>query len=179
MTPEELQQLSKTELIEVILSQRVWIETLEATVGCLQAWVAELKAQLHSSERIGPLATTVAKTEQEMERAVRDALRHLDDASYLAQSRLATLVGNHCGQSPNGQALRRLLAGAIEGMKPNGTQSHQARERRYCDILRLTYLEGKRAREVAKVLGLSERQYYREKKVAIRAVAEHVLGPRW
>ena len=189
MTYEELQQLSKTELIEMVLHQQAQIEKLRTTLTRLKARLAESEVRREHLAGIVEAAklqekeaeqATAAKMEQQkkLERATRDALRHLDDVAYLTRSPLAELITKAQGARPDGRTLQQTLYATIGAMRPvEGQPLHPRQLLRY-DILRLTYLARKRAAEVAQALAISERQYYRELKAAIQRAVDHVLGPR-
>jgi hypothetical protein len=81
-------------------------------------------------------------------------------------------VSAHDGSDAN--ALRSILRKGIEQVRPGG-------ERRFTDewilynILEMKFLEGKKVREVAMRLAMSEADLYRKQRVAIEAVAKVVL----
>jgi len=191
MTYEELQRFSKAELIEMALRQQAQIEKLRTTLARLKARLVESEtrrehlagivaaARLREKEAQQPAEADVMEQQRKQERATREALRHLDDVACLARSLLAELIARAQGARPDGRTLRRTLYETIEAMRPiDGRPLHPRQLLRH-DILCLTYLERKRAAEVAQALAISERQYYRELKAAIQTVAEHVLetGP--
>jgi hypothetical protein len=190
MTYEKLQRLSKAELIEMVLHQQAQIEKLRTTLTRLKARLAESEARrkylagivkatkLREKETQQLIKADVMEQQREWERATRDALRHLDDVAYLARSPLAELIARAQGTRPDSRTLQQTLYATIEAMRPvEGQPLHPRQVLRY-DILRLTYLERKRAMEVAHALAISERQYYRELKAAVQRAAAHVLGPR-
>jgi hypothetical protein len=189
MIYEELEQLSKAELIEMVLHQQAQIEKLRTTLTRLKARLAESEvrrkylaavvkaAKLREKEGQQPIEADVMG-QRKREWATRDALRHLDDVAYLGRSPLAELIAKAQGARPDGRTLQQNLYETIEAMRPvEGQPLHPRQPLRY-DILRLTYLERKRAAESALSLAVSERQYYRELKAAIQIVAEHVLETR-
>jgi len=190
MTYEELQRLSKAELIELVLHQQAQIEKLRTTLTRLKARLADSEAQrehlagivetaeLREKEAQQPAEAEVMEQQRKWERATRDALRHLDDVACLARSPLAELIARAHGARPDGQTLQQTLYATIGAMRPVEGQPLHPRQRLLYDILCLTYLERKRAAEVAQALAISERQYYRELKAAIQRAADHVLGPR-
>jgi len=188
MTYKELKQLSMAELIEIVLHQQVQIEKLQTTLTKLKARLAESEAQrehlagivkaaeLREKEAQQPTEADVMEQQRKQERATRDALRHLDDVAYLARSPLAELIARAQGARPDSRTLQQTLYATIEAMRPvEGQPLHPRQLLRY-NILRLTYLERKRAAEIAQELAISERQYYRELKAAIQRAAVHVLG---
>jgi len=109
------------------------------------------------------------------EQATRDALRCLHDVAYLSRCSLADLMARMHGERPQGRDLQQALYRAIEATRPAAGHPQRPRQQRRYDVLRLTYLEEKRATEVAETLTISERQYYRDLKAAVEQVAGHVL----
>ncbi len=184
MNTEELQRLSKAELIEMVLHQRAQMQKLQTTLTELENRLVEMEAQrdyfASSMKSLRPREEVAehAVIEQRMEReqATRDALRHLDDVDYLARSSLAELLAKAHGVWPEGSHLQQELYRAIEAMRPVAGQSREPQQQRRYDILRQTYLEKKKAVEVANALTISERQYYRDLKAAIQTVADQILS---
>jgi len=170
----DLSLLSQVELARLVLGQQkqaltTTLTTLEQQVAVLEAQVIALRGLLQSTQ-------TVVALVEAREEATRQALRSLHSPERLARSRLALLMARVQGVQPTGQVLQSTLNQAIERLKPAAEQSKNAREWRHYQILRLTYQERWRAANVAKRLAISERQYYRELKAAIRTVANLVLG---
>lgn len=180
MTREKLLRLSKAELIDIVLHQHVQIEELHATLSELEDELAGAR-QDHSVESLDPQEKGAGSVtpQQHQEEATRDALRHLHDAVYLAHSSLAEFMARLHGKQPQGSDVQQALHQAISAIEPASGQSHQPRRRRRYDVLRLTYLERKKAVEIAEALSISERQYYRDLKAAIRGVTNQILDPRY
>jgi tRNA threonylcarbamoyladenosine modification (KEOPS) complex Cgi121 subunit len=190
MTYEELEQLSKAELIEMALHQQAQIEKLRTTLTRFKARLAESEtrrehladiveaAKLREKEAQQPTEADVMEQQRKWEQATRDALRHLDDVAYLARSPLAELIARARGTRPDGRTMQQALYGTIKAMGPVEGQPFHLRQLLRYDVLRLTYLERKRAAEVAQALAISERQYYRELKAAIQMAAGYILSLR-
>jgi hypothetical protein len=187
MTYDELRPLSNTEIVAMALHHQAQIEALQTAVTRLEARVGELEARRDLSargtgrpptaeDRRGEVA--MIKQQKEREQATRDALRHLDEVAYLARSRLAKLIASLHGQLPDGHSVQDALARAIYAMKPAEAQPHQTQERRLYHVLYLTYVMRRKPAEVAQALAISQRQYYRDLRVAIRIVTDRVLGSR-
>lgn len=180
MRREELERLSKAELIERILSQQVQIEKLQVALTELSAQLLETEARRSRRTRIAKDVQARedidehATLEQQWEQATRDALRHLDNTVYLAQSSLAGLIAKHEGVWPEGTDLQQELLAALEDMEPSEDQPQQPRQQQRYDILHMAYLEKKRVVDTAQALAISERQYYRELKAAIQRVANYI-----
>jgi hypothetical protein len=110
---------------------------------------------------------------------VKDALTHYWGGPRLTGSPLMRYrivqeaVAEHEGNQAN--ALRAILRRAIERVRPNGSG-----ERRFTaewilyNILDLKFLEGKKVREIAMRLAMSEADLYRKQRVAIEAVARAI-----
>ena len=109
-------------------------------------------------------------------RAVKDALDHywggpkLTESSLLqlkiVQASLDDFEGNPT------KALRALITRAIEMQKPDGTRSLTSPEWLLYNILELKVIQGKKIREIARQLAISESDLYRKQRVAIQEVAK-------
>jgi hypothetical protein len=109
---------------------------------------------------------------------VKDALTHYWGGPKLTQSPLIKLqvvqelADEYEGNSAN--ALRALLRKAVDQVKPEG-------ERRFTsewilfNILEMKFIEGRKVREVASRLAMSEADLYRKQRVAVEAVARAIL----
>ena len=71
-------------------------------------------------------------------------------------------------------ALRNILRRAIEKVKPEGERRMTAEWILY-NILDMKFLQGKKVREVALKLSMSEADLYRKQRVAIEAVAKEIM----
>ncbi len=106
---------------------------------------------------------------------VRDALNHYWGGPKLTRSPLLALnvvtraVGEHDGNVAKG--LRAVLEQAIERQRPDGKREMTAPEWILYNILDLKFLQGRRVREIARRLAMSESDLYRKQRVAIEAVA--------
>ena len=93
---------------------------------------------------------------------VRELLAHLYDYGYCQKHPLAARVASKA-RSPRERmrTLRRLVLESIEAMRPRpGAQPSSAGARCY-QALRMHYVEGRMAKEIAYDFGLSPRQVYR------------------
>ncbi len=106
---------------------------------------------------------------------IHDALMHLYDLPYLMSHRLvqAVVAPGHA-ESP-GRILRRLLLDAIQEIKPPAESPHDSVAASRYEFLHLRYVQGKPIEEIARQLGLSERQLYRRQRDALEAMAT-ILG---
>ncbi len=109
-------------------------------------------------------------------RAVKDAIDHYWGGPKLADSPLLQLkivqdsLDEYAGNPT--RALRAQIARAIESMKPDGKRSFTAPEWLLYNILELKVIQGKKVREIAYQLALSESDLYRKQRVAIQQVAK-------
>src|SRR5690606_34628005 len=79
-------------------------------------------------------------------------------------------------ESSSVRALRTVLARAIENLKPEGQRSLTTTEWVLYNILEMRFLQGRKVRDVALRLAMSESDLYRKQRVAIEAVAEVVAA---
>ncbi len=106
---------------------------------------------------------------------VRDALTHFWGGPKLSDSPLLDLqvVRQRLGEfddSPT-RALRAVLQTAVERQRPPGPRQMTTSEWLLYNILDLKFIQGKRVREVANRLAMSESDLYRKQRVAIAEVA--------
>ncbi|MDI7277204.1 MAG: response regulator [Anaerolineae bacterium] len=107
-------------------------------------------------------------------RQLRWALHHLYDPGELARSPLMQLFGLEPRQGAT--ALRHILLEGIEALRPRpGTPAEAGGWRTYRALYH-RYAEQFTPQQVARALGLSERQLRRQQSVALRALAEHLLA---
>jgi hypothetical protein len=109
---------------------------------------------------------------------VKEALTHYWGGPKLTQSPLLGLrivqraMDEHEGNPTN--ALRAILRQAIEHVRPEGERRFTGEWVLY-NILELKFLEGRKVREVALRLAVSEADLYRKQRVAIEAVANAIV----
>jgi hypothetical protein len=114
---------------------------------------------------------------------VRDALSHYWGGPKLTTSPLLSLqvvaraVGEHDGSVVKG--LRSVLEQAIERQRPEGEREMTTPEWILYNILDLKFLQGRRVREIARRLAMSESDLYRKQRVAIEAVARTLAEMEW
>jgi MFS family permease len=111
----------------------------------------------------------------EFEAWVKDALSHYWGGPKLTRSPLAHLrvVGDLLDQvdSNRTKALRLVLETAIERLRPEGKQNLSAPEWLLYNILEMRFIQGRKVREIAERLAMSESDLYRKQRVAIGQVA--------
>jgi hypothetical protein len=109
---------------------------------------------------------------------VRDALSHywggpkLTDSPLLRLKVVSQAIEQEGGNAAKG--MRAVLARAIEGLKPDGQRRMTASEWLLYNILDLKFVQGRRVREIADRLAMSESDLYRKQRVAIEQVAQQI-----
>jgi hypothetical protein len=115
---------------------------------------------------------------QNINKWVKDALSHYWGGPKLTESPLLRLevvqqaLEKHDGGSVN--ALRSILKEAIERVRPEGERRFTAEWILY-NILEMKFMEGRKVREIALRLAMSEADLYRKQRVAVEAVANAIL----
>jgi hypothetical protein len=110
---------------------------------------------------------------------VKDALSHYWGGPKLTESPLLGLrivqsaIDDYDGSPTN--ALRAILKSAVENIKPEGERRFTAEWILY-NILELKFMEGRKVRDVATRLAMSEADLYRKQKVALEAVSKTIVG---
>jgi hypothetical protein len=109
---------------------------------------------------------------------VKDALTHYWGGPKLTQNPLLNLqivqqTAHEHEDNPT-NALRAILRKAIEDVRPEGERRFTAEWILY-NILEMKFMEGRKVREIAMRLALSEADLYRKQRVAIEAVANAIL----
>ena len=111
----------------------------------------------------------------EFESWVKDALSHYWGGPKLTRSPLVQLrvVGTALDQADGNptKALRLVLGSAIERLRPDGKQNLSAPEWLLYNILEMRFIQGRKIREIADRLAISESDLYRKQRVAIGQVA--------
>ena len=157
------------------LQQRVFrsLEDLQPKVDMIQ----RLRAVGRYDSGVNLLAQELPP-ESDLANWVKDALTHYWGGPKLTQSPLIRLqvvqelADEYEGNASN--ALRALLRKAVDQVKPEG-------ERRFTsewilfNILEMKFIEGRKVREVASRLAMSEADLYRKQRVAVEAVARAIL----
>ena len=189
LTPEEMELLARLRtqaaaaLEDHILQQEVFaavegilpeITALQerrsaATFGGLPVLAAEL-----------PEPTDELLQDPEFGNMVRDALTHYWGGPKLTESPLLQLqvVQRELEGHDNNpvSALRAILAEAIAQQRPDGQRSLTTTEWILYNILDLKFVQGRRVRDVARRLAMSESDLYRKQRVAIENVARTVAN---
>lgn len=111
----------------------------------------------------------------EFEAWVKDALSHYWGGPKLTHSPLMRLrvvseTLDHADDDPT-RALRLVLGQALERLRPEGKQNFTAPEWLLYNILEMRFVQGRKVREIADRLAISESDLYRKQRVAIGQLA--------
>jgi len=111
----------------------------------------------------------------EFEAWVKEALSHYWGGPKLTRSPLMRLrvvseTLSHAGDDPT-KALRLVLGKAMERLRPEGKQTFTAPEWLLYNILEMRFVQGRKVREIADRLAMSESDLYRKQRVAIGQLA--------
>jgi MFS family permease len=130
-------------------------------------------------DRSQVLAPAAALSEyRNVSRWVKDALSHYWGGPKLTQSPLLRMkvvqkaLADHEGNPAN--ALRSILNQAIDQTRPEGERRFTGEWILY-NILEMKFMEGRKVRDIAVRLAMSEADLYRKQRVAIEAVAAAIV----
>lgn len=141
----------------------------------------ELIQQLRAAgrfDRQGILKDDDSLEKKAMVQYVKDALTHYWGGPKLTESPLMKLevvkqaLGAHDGNAVN--ALRSVLKDAIEQTRPEGDRKYTGEWLLY-NILDLKFMEGKKVRDIAIRLAVSEADLYRKQRVAIEMISDIIV----
>lgn len=124
-----------------------------------------------------PVDESAGFVNQSFMRELRSALHHLYDWERLLRSPLIGAFGLGSHQDAS-MALRRLLLGAIEGLKPDAAVPPKSKAWRAYRLLRSRFVEQFTQDEATRELGLSIRQLRREETAAIEHLAAYLSRER-
>jgi hypothetical protein len=114
----------------------------------------------------------------DMARWVKEALTHywggpkLTDSPLMGLKIVQKTLQEHQDNPAN--ALRAILRQAVEQVRPEGERRFTGEWILY-NILEMKFMEGKKVREIASRLSMSEADLYRKQRVAVDAVASAIL----
>ena len=179
----------ETELLERLLEQaaaaledRIMQQQVFAAVEGLLPQITALQKRRGAATFGGLPVLTAAEQETLVDDPaftgmVRDALSHYWGGPKLTESPLLRLRVVQQALDEHGNptnALRSILADAIELQKPEGERNLTRAEWILYNILELKFVQGRRVRDVARRLAMSESDLYRKQRVAIENVARTV-----
>ncbi len=157
------------------LQQRVFrsLEDLQPQVEMIQ----RLRAVGRYDSRVS-LLTEALPLEADLATWVKDALTHywggpkLTNTPLMKLQIVQDLTAESDGNASN--AVRMLLRRAVDQVKPEGDRRFTTEWMLY-NILEMKFIEGRKVREVAGRLAMSEADLYRKQRVAMEAVAHAIL----
>jgi hypothetical protein len=159
------------------LQQRVFrsLEDLQPQVEMIQRMRAAGRYDTRTNMLAG--AETLLE-EADLANWVRDALTHYWGGPKLTNNPLIKLqvvqelADKDDGNSAN--ALRALLRKAVDQVKPKGDRKFTTEWILY-NILEMKFIEGRKVRDVASRLAMSEADLYRKQRIAVEVVAKTIL----
>lgn len=181
---DEVQQLIHTltnqiehALVMVLMQQRL-LDTLR-TMGPEMSTLRQLSSRIEQAtpEALQSLEDDVALM-PEFTHLVRDALNHywggpkLSDSPLLGLKSVKNIIEAQGGSST--KALQSVLRQAIDNLRPDDSLPSTANEWMLYNILELRFLQGRKIRDTAHRLALSESDLYRKQRVAIDEVARQL-----
>ncbi|MBN1428081.1 MAG: hypothetical protein JXB07_06825 [Anaerolineae bacterium] len=167
---------------EVLQDRRLQIEVFAKIEGLLPE-MGESR-RLHGVARYGGVDIFTTPTEERLAgpdfaQRIKDALTHywggprLTDNKLISLSVVRRMMSEHDGNAQ--RAMRAVLQQAIESLRPEGQRSMTTAEWILYNILEMRFIQGRKVRDVAMRLAMSESDLYRKQRVAIEAVAEIVM----
>lgn len=187
LTQEELRLLARLRAqAAAALEDRILQQEVFAAVEGILPEIIALQERRSAATFGGLPALTAANTssqeellqDPEFSNMVREALTHYWGGPKLTESPLLHLevVQREMEGHDNNpvSALRAILAEAIEQQKPDGQRSLTTTEWILYNILDLKFVQGRRVRDVARRLAMSESDLYRKQRVAIENVARTI-----
>jgi hypothetical protein len=149
------------------------LEELKPQVDMIQRW----RAVGRYDSKASLLADTLPP-ESDLANWVKDALTHYWGGPKLTQSPLLQLeivrqAFDEHNDSP-ANVLRAILRQAVDSVRPKG-ERHFTAEWILYNILEMKFIEGRKVREVATRLAMSEADLYRKQRVAVEEVARVIL----
>ncbi|MGH2541394.1 MAG: hypothetical protein ACRDIB_01270, partial [Ardenticatenaceae bacterium] len=109
---------------------------------------------------------------------VKEALGHYWGGPRLTESPLLAMrvVRRKLQEHDNNpaRALRAVLSDALDALRPAGEREMTTPEWLLYNILDLKYIQGRRARDVARSLAMSESDLYRKQRAAIEELARAI-----
>jgi len=150
------------------------LEELTPQMEIIQHWRAT--ARYDGTEILS--AAEISIEDQSFSRWVKDALTHYWGGPKLTKSPLLRLHViqqslDKYDENPT-NTLRAVLRQAIEQVRPEGERRFTGEWTLY-NILEMKFLEGRKVRDIAMRLAMSEADLYRKQRVAIEAVADAII----
>ena len=173
-----LTQRAATALIDHYRQQQAFssLEALTPEIDMIQQLRAA--SRYDSAEVLSKPDPALTELEEgRLSQWVRDALNHYWGGPKLTQSPLIKFkvvedAARHNEENPT-NALRLVLRQAIEQTRPEGERKYTA-DWILFNILEMKFVEGRKVREIASRLAMSEADLYRKQRVAIESVAKTI-----
>jgi hypothetical protein len=171
-----LAERAATALEDHVQQQEIFnsIETLSPQIEMIQ--------RLRAASRYGGTdvltAPEIPLESPDLARWVKEALTHywggprLTDSPLMGLQVVQKTLEEHQDNPAN--ALRAILRQAVEQVRPEGERRFTGEWILY-NILEMKFMEGKKVREIAARLSMSEADLYRKQRVAVEAVANAIL----
>lgn len=167
-----------TRAAEVLEDRRLQSEVFALVEGLLPDMAA--MQRLRGAAQYGGAEALVSAQEEMLEspdfsKKVKDALTHywggpkLTDSSLMGLTVVRQAIEEHDGNPQ--RAMRAVLQDAIENLRPEGQRSMTTAEWILYNILEMRFIQGRKVRDVAIRLAMSEADFYRKQRVAIESVA--------
>ena len=166
-----------TDRATIALKDRAYQQQVLRSITSLQLevdYIQDLRASAsYNQQRI--YTPNIRSVPDEMTDWVKDALTHYWGGPKLTNNPLMNFkVVESASEANEGNrvnALRSIIKEAIEKIRPEGERKFTSDWLLY-NILELKFLQGKKVREVARKLAVSEADLYRKQKVALESVAQ-------
>jgi len=171
-----LAERAATSLEDHVQQQEIFnsIENLSPQIDMIQ--------RLRAASRYGDTnvlsAPEIPLESPDLARWVKDALTHywggprLTDSPLMGLKVVQETLEEHQDNPAN--ALRAILRQAVDQVRPEGERRFTGEWILY-NILEMKFMEGKKVREIATRLSMSEADLYRKQRVAVDAVADAIL----
>lgn len=155
--------------------------------GAVESLLPRIEAvqRLHEKTRFGDVEALTQPSDVVLHNPaffqfVKDALSHYWGGPKLTQNSLMNLAVVRQALAENEgnpqRALRAVLLQAIESLKPSGKRSMTTTEWIMYNILEMRFVQGRKVRDVAMRLAMSESDLYRKQRLAIEAVGSMIAG---
>ncbi len=166
---------------EVLEDRRLQSEVFARLEGILPEIAA--MQRLRGAARYGGVAALTTPLDRLVDSdfagKIKDALTHywggprLTDNSLMGMAVVRQALAEN-NDNPQ-RAMRAVLQRAIESLRPEGQRSMTTAEWILYNILEMRFIQGRKVRDVALRLAMSESDLYRKQRVAIEAVADIVM----
>ena len=189
---QEVLQVLGTRVADVLTDMRLQTQIFDTIEGLLPVGTQERanlgnisvfgQISMQSSENVSPPSTLTRQSivsSPEFPDMVRDALRNywggakLHDSALLQLNLVDQTAAENDGNRIN--ALRQVLDKAIKQLRPEGQQNFTRTDWMLYNILEMRFLQGRKVRETARRLTMSQSDFYRKQRLAIEAVARIIL----